>query len=57
MVKKPQFRKEFKYTKIFKTVVKTIKQMPIEIYEILKLFYYGLRISLTVVFYKYKFRY
>ena len=56
-MEKPNLDKMFKGSKLIKTVVKTIKQIPIGFYKILKIFYYGLRIDVTAVCYKYYFRY
>ena len=41
MMEKPIFDKMFKDSKIIKTVVKTIKYMPIEFYKILNYFIFG----------------
>ena len=41
MVEKPNFDKVFKGSKMIKTVVKTVKYMPIEFYKILNYFIFG----------------
>ena len=48
-MEKPNLDKMFKGSKLIKTVVKTIKQIHIGFYKILKIFYYGLRIDVTAV--------
>ena len=48
-MEKPNLDKMFKGSKLIKTVVKTIKQIPIGFYKILKIFYYRLRIDVTTV--------
>ena len=48
-MEKPNLDKMFKGSKLIKTVVKTIKQIPIGFYKISKIFYYRLRIDVTTV--------